>query len=290
MNKILVTGANGQVGMELRQISSDANSLKYIFYNSSEWDITDEDQCKRILLEESPQILINLAAYTKVDLAEKEPELCFRVNSKAPQFLAALSNAHGIKMIHISSDYVFHALQGPPIDTKQTLNPAGVYAHSKARAESFVLESNPSAIIVRSSWIYSSFGHNFVKTMIALSKSHSEIKVVNDQIGSPTYAGDLANFLNTLCLKLAINKDYTYPNVLHYANRGAVSWFDFAKKIFELIQQNTRVIPISTEEFNAPAPRPRYSVLDCSETEHIFNIRIPEWQDSLKSCISKMNF
>lgn len=289
MHKVLVTGGNGQVGMELKELSRQSALLDYAFFSGSEWDITNDSQSKKIISEESPRILINLAAYTKVDQAEKEKDLCYSVNAKAPKMLASLTRENGVIMIHISSDYVFHSQHGPPIKPNQILNPAGVYANSKAMAEKEILEKNPDSIIIRSSWIYSTYGHNFVKTMIGLSKKHTEIKVVNDQIGSPTYAADLAEFINLLCNRLISGRPSAIPNFLHYSNKGSVSWFDFAKEIFKLTNAQTHVLPITTEEFNAPAPRPKYSVLDCTETESIFEMEIPGWQESLMRCISKLN-
>lgn len=289
MHKVLVTGGNGQVGMELKELSRQSALLDYAFFSGSDWDITDDSQSKKIISEESPRILINLAAYTKVDQAEKEKDLCYSVNAKAPKMLASLTRENGVIMIHISSDYVFHSQHGPPIKPNQILNPAGVYANSKAMAEEEILEKNPDSIIIRSSWIYSTYGHNFVKTMIGLSKKHTEIKVVNDQIGSPTYAADLAEFINLLCNRLISGRPSAIPNFLHYSNKGSVSWYDFAKEIFKLTKAQTQVLPITTEEFNAPAPRPKYSVLDCTETESIFEMEIPGWLESLKRCISKLN-
>lgn len=289
MHKVLVTGGNGQVGMELKELSRQSALLDYAFFSGSDWDITDDSQSKKIISEESPRILINLAAYTKVDQAEKEKDLCYSVNAKAPKMLASLTRENGVIMIHISSDYVFHSQHGPPIKPNQILNPAGVYANSKAMAEEEILEKNPDSIIIRSSWIYSTYGHNFVKTMIGLSKKHTEVKVVNDQIGSPTYAADLAEFINLLCNRLISGRPSAIPNFLHYSNKGSVSWYDFAKEIFKLTKAQTQVLPITTEEFNAPAPRPKYSVLDCTETESIFEMEIPGWLESLKRCISKLN-
>ncbi|MBK7232502.1 MAG: dTDP-4-dehydrorhamnose reductase [Saprospiraceae bacterium] len=287
MQSILVTGAEGQVGKELKEISAKYSALKYIFYNKEQWPIDDEYLSNQILLSERPKLVLNLAAYTKVDQAEEEIKECLKINRDAAISLSKSCANQGIKFIQISSDYVFNEQDFIPIKTATIKKPQGIYAISKSQAEDGILRNNNDALIIRSSWIYSSYGHNFVKTMLKLAEKNQEIRVVNDQIGSPTYAADLAGFLNFITVQY-IHFGKWNPGIFHYANQGQTSWFDFAIKIFLLGKINIKTIPIKTSEYITKAIRPKYSVLDCSDTIRTFGLEIPFWEDSLQICIDKI--
>lgn len=287
--KVLVTGANGQLGQELQRLCSDLKLDNFAFYTSNNWDITDFGKSRLIISEHTPTVLINLAAYTKVDQAEVEKDLCYLVNRDAASNLSSLCAEFNAKLIHISTDYVFHSVLDEAISPNAIKNPKGIYAKSKSEAENQILRNHPDSIIIRSSWIYSEFGNNFVKTMLRLSKSNSKISVVDDQIGSPTYAYDLALVLLRLVKGISEKRYSEISGVFHYANKGQTSWFHFAKKIFEFCNKAITIEPISTKQFNALAPRPPFSVLDCSQTEAALNIDIPFWQDSLKNCLQRLN-
>lgn len=289
MSNILVSGANGQIGLELISVisSKPIPNYEFIFLDKSNWDISNPQQTKEIIHHYKPSIIINTAAYTNVDKAESEVEECIRINATAVKNLAQECTLNNIKLIHFSSDYVFNDPNASlPLKENHPKNPQGIYALSKSKAEDYILEFNPTAIIIRSSWIYSTWGHNFVKTMLRLSTQHNELKVVNDQLGSPTYAFTIAE----LCHHIISNdKVMKMQGIFHYANEGSVSWNDFAKEIFLQSKIKISVLPISTKEYNAKAPRPLYSVLDCSKIKNELGILIPTWQESLSLCLQKMN-
>ncbi|MBL7824367.1 MAG: dTDP-4-dehydrorhamnose reductase [Saprospiraceae bacterium] len=288
MFTILVTGADGQVGSELKELANNSNNLSWFFFNKSEWDISSQQKTEEILSLYLPNVLINTAAYTKVDLAEKEPELCYEINTVSVQILASACIEKNIKFIHFSSDYVFHSEKPDPIKEDMPLHPKGIYADSKAKSEALIALINPQAIILRSSWIYSYYGHNFVKTMLKLGKINNQVSVVNDQIGSPTYALDLANMLIFLIDHLRTEGIDSIQGVFHYSNEGSLSWYEFACEIFTHCNLPVKVIPISTKVFNAPAPRPKFSVLDCSKIKTTLGISIPFWKDSLHHCLNRL--
>jgi len=287
MQNILVTGANGQVGKELKEISLKNSSLRYLFYGKEEWPIEDEQLTDQILLKNKPKLVVNLAAYTKVDQAEIEIKECLKINRDAAINLSKCCANLGVKFIHISSDYVFNEPLSTPIQPTTSKNPQGIYAISKSQSEDGILLKDKDALIIRSSWIYSFYGHNFVKTMLKLAEKNQEIRVVNDQIGSPTYAADLAEFLNFIANQYILFNKW-YPGIFHYANQGQTSWYEFAQKIFLLGKLNVKTTPITTSEFITKAVRPKYSVLDCSDTIKTFGIEIPFWEDSLQICIDKI--
>ncbi|MCC6815659.1 MAG: dTDP-4-dehydrorhamnose reductase [Saprospiraceae bacterium] len=286
--RILVTGANGQIAQELKYflLQYPIESLQFLFFNKEEWDISDFKQSNEILQKFKADVLINTAAYTKVDLAEEHEEICTLINAYAPENLARNCKIHNTKFIHFSSDYVFCGTNtSSPINESHPKSPKGVYSISKSLGEDLVLNQNKDSLIIRSSWIYSVFGSNFVKTMLKISKDNSILKIVNDQTGSPTYARDIARviikFINSPSL-------VNHSGIFHYANNGSVSWFDFAKEIFFQKNIQASCIPISTEEFNAKAPRPPYSVLDCEKIKKTLNITIPDWKISLNHCLNNM--
>ncbi|MEO6189430.1 MAG: dTDP-4-dehydrorhamnose reductase [Saprospiraceae bacterium] len=291
MIRILVNGSEGQIAQELLELSKTIYNphLDFIFLNKINWDITDMAVSEKIVQAHKPQYIINTAAYTKVDLAESNVEFCYKINATAPSNLAQLCKENDIKLIHFSSDYIFddNILQIPIVENHPK-SPRGVYAKSKSLAEDSILKINSNSLIIRSSWIYSSYGHNFVKTMLRLGLEKKDLNIVNDQIGSPTYAANIAELVLDILLNAVIRNE-NLSGIFHYANSGSCTWYEFALKIFEFKGINVNVHPITTKEFNAAAPRPIYSVLNCNKIKETLNLTIPHWADSLKLCLSKID-
>ncbi|CAL2060729.1 dTDP-4-dehydrorhamnose reductase [Tenacibaculum sp. 190524A05c] len=277
---ILVTGASGQLGTEIQHQSKES-SHTFFFENSKELDITIQDKVKSYIKDNKIDFVINCAAYTAVDKAEEELERAKLVNAQGVENLVlALGNIG--KMIHISTDYVFDGNANVPLKESDTSDPVNAYGMSKRLGERCFIESNVSGIIIRTSWLYSSFGSNFVKTMMRLGKEKSEVQVVSDQIGSPTYARDLAN----VCLQLVESDFSDKQKVYHYANSGVTSWFEFAKEIMTFARLDCEVLPIKSEDYKTLAKRPIYSVMDTTRIKEDFNLKIPFWKDSLRECIN----
>ena len=284
MSNILVTGANGQVGSEIRELSLE-NEHKFFFTDSQDLDICDKERTENFCKENCVDIIINCAAYTAVDKAESESESADSVNHLAVKYLAEISKKQNIKLIHISTDYVFDGRNFKPYVETDASNPQGVYGKTKLDGENAMLKINPeNSMIIRTSWVYSSYGTNFVKTMLRLGKERDELGVIFDQVGTPTYAGDLAETI------LAILPQLNNKNVelYHYSNEGVCSWYDFAKAIFELSEIGCDVNSIETKEYPTPAKRPHYSLLNKAKIKREYNITIPYWRDSLKECLMKM--
>ncbi len=276
---IWVTGVNGQLGNELRIIAPTYTDLKFIFTTRSEIDIENIGDVESFLSTNSIDICINAAAYTAVDLAEKERDVAMRANGLAVGDLAAQCRLHHIKFLHVSTDYVFNGQAEIPYKEQDTTDPVNYYGETKLKGEELALENNEDCLIVRTSWVYSRFGKNFVKTMMRLMKEKESIGVVSDQFGSPTYAADLAKAL----VHLAINS--SAPGVYHYCNEGIISWFDFASAIGTLTRSSCEVKPINTSQYPTPAKRPAYSALDTSKFKAETGLDIPDWQSSLEECI-----
>ncbi|AUC14178.1 dTDP-4-dehydrorhamnose reductase [Tenacibaculum sp. SZ-18] len=277
---ILVTGASGQLGTEI-QHQSKKSSHTFFFENSKELDITIQEDVKSYIKNHKIDFVINCAAYTAVDKAEEELERANLVNAQGVENLVlALGNSG--KMIHISTDYVFDGNAKMPLKETDTTDPINAYGISKSIGEKFFIASNVSGIIIRTSWLYSSFGSNFVKTMMRLGKEKSELQVVSDQIGSPTYARDLAN----VCLKLVECDFSDKKRVYHYSNSGVTSWFEFAKEIMTIANLDCEVLPIKSEDYKTLAKRPCFSVMDTTRIKEDFNLNIPFWKDSLRECIN----
>ncbi len=292
MNNILVTGANGQVGSEVKKlIDSDRFSLKesrFFFTTREELDISDYAQVKSFVEENGINTILNCAAYTLVDHAEKDKEQAYAVNHRGVENLAKVAKEKDIWLIHISTDYVFSGEHHSPINEDEKTSPQGVYAHSKLAGEESIQQIAPKhAIIIRTSWVYGANGGNFVKTMRRLGSQKENISVVCDQIGTPTYAKDIAELLLHIVEK---GKTHTpkQPTIYHYSNEGNCSWYDFAQAIFEFSGITCKVDPIPTEAYPTPAKRPAYSVLDKRKIKEAYNIEIPYWRDSLKVCIKEL--
>ncbi|MBK9108231.1 MAG: dTDP-4-dehydrorhamnose reductase [Saprospiraceae bacterium] len=286
--KILVNGSNGQLGKELQDIQNQYPDLDIKFYAKNEWDINSEIHSQRILEIEKADYLIHTAAYTKVDLAEVNSEICFQLNAYAPQFIAGICKKYKTRMLYISSDYVFSNNE-PALITEDTPKATkGVYAKSKSLGEDLILDILPECLIIRTSWLYSSYGHNFVKTMLHLGQKSSKIKVVNDQTGSPTYARHLAHALLKMITQTAGKTLDLKNRVFHYSNQGTCTWYEFAIEIFKYSQINVELEKISTNDFGAAAPRPSYSGLDCSRIQQQFEFNIPTWKVALHECLDRI--
>lgn len=283
MKQILVTGGNGQLGSEIRKLSGDYQELNLIF-TDLDLDITQQDEVKNWLEKHPVQYIINCAAYTAVDKAENDFETAMLVNGIAPGILATEALKHNARLIHISTDYVFDGTSSQPYLETDNVNPKSKYGQSKLKGEQAILEIDPSDIIIRTSWLYSSVGHNFVKTMRKYGNERGQLRVVYDQTGGPTYAADLAKVLLDIA-SMASPKGGIY----HYANEGVISWYDFAQEICRLSNISCNIEAIRTSEYPLPAPRPGYSVFDKSKIKSAFGVTIPWWQDSLVRCINILN-
>lgn len=278
--KILVTGANGQLGKCFQDIAINYPTYEFHFKSSVELDITSAEGTWDIFAQLKFDYCINCAAYTDVDKAESDKENAFMINAEAVQYLAKACKAQNTILIHISTDFVFDGTNTIPYKTSTSPNPINVYGASKLRGEQYIHDILNQYFIVRTSWLYSEYGHNFVKTMLRLASERDEINVVNDQIGSPTYAKDLAESI----LKIIVNnlKDF---GVYHYSNEGNISWYDFAIAIFELSNISINVNPISSLTYATSTKRPEYSVLNNSKIKNNFGINPPKWRDSLEVCL-----
>jgi len=282
MIKILVTGGNGQLAQCLKDIVKNDSELDVDFQDLPYLDITDKQQLESYFLKNEFDYCINCAAYTAVDLAEEQSNLAYAVNAEGPKNLAEVCKKYQVKLIHISTDFVFDGKKQTPYVETDMPNPLGVYGASKWQGERNIQEGMETYFIIRTSWLYSEYGNNFMKTMLRLSETRDEISVVSDQIGAPTYAGDLAEVL----IKIILSSSTNY-GVYHYSNSGAISWYDFAAEIFKLFGKTIELKPIKTEDYPTEAKRPKYSVLEKSKLISVFDTLIPYWRDSLKICLKK---
>jgi dTDP-4-dehydrorhamnose reductase len=285
-SKILVTGGNGQLGNELRRLCKNYPGLEFIFTDVDMLDITNPDAVSVFMEASKPAIVVNCAAFTDVDGAEDDVKNARKINALAPQVLAAACAMQNSFLIHISTDYVFDGNSSVPYSEDDSTNPISVYGSSKLEGEEKIKSVFDDYVIIRTSWMYSEFGHNFMRKMISLGKERDELKVVNDQFGSPTYARDLANCIIDIIIKSILNPQAYLPGIYHYANQGSCSWYEFTKEIFEIEGISCKLIPISTAEYPSKAKRPPYSVLNTSRVREAFGIGIPNWRDSLKECLS----
>ncbi|MDP3358332.1 MAG: dTDP-4-dehydrorhamnose reductase [Lutibacter sp.] len=285
MIKVLVTGANGQLGLELAVLEHKFPNLNLFFTDKNILNIVDFEAMESYISTNKIDVIVNCAAYTQVDKAEDVPKIADEVNHLAVKNLGLIAKKHHIKLIHISTDYVFDGNSGIPYAETDATIPQNAYGISKLNGEKELLKIDPkNSIIIRTSWLYSEFGSNFVKTMLRLSAEKEQIKVVSDQIGSPTYARDLA----AVILKIipAINNEGL--QIYHYANKGQCSWFQFAEAIMKIAQRNCLILPITSAEFKTKAKRPKYSLLNTDKIQNTFNLEIPNWEDALRECILKV--
>ena len=280
MKKILVTGANGQLGSELRELSVHYSQFEWVFADRSVLDLSDLESIPDYLDSIQPQIIINCAAYTAVDKAETETELADVLNHQAVGVMAQWSASHTCRLIHISTDYVFDGNSSTALDEEAPTAPINVYGQTKLAGELACMRENPGAIIIRTSWVYSTFGNNFVKTMSRLMQERDSLNVVNDQIGSPTYAADLAQAIMTI-----ITHAHWQAGIYHFSNEGAISWYEFALAIQEISGFDCLVSGIPSSDYPTPAKRPHYSLLDKSKITTTFGVVVPGYRESLKTCI-----
>jgi len=285
---IIVTGAHGQLGNELRVLSGNYPAFDFVLVDRDELSIDDAVAVRRWFEQHQPVYCINCAAYTAVDKAETEKELAMMVNGEAPGILAAACTAFNTRFIHISTDYVFDGTATTPYLESDATSPVNYYGVTKLRGEQSTLAGNPNAIILRTAWVYSTFGHNFVKTMMRLMKEKQSLNVVNDQVGSPTYARDLAQVILTIVDKTEKNAAAWVPGIFHYSNEGVISWYDFAVAIQQLTNSSCIVNGIPTSGYPTPARRPAYSVFNKEKIKATYKITIPTWQESLAACVKNL--
>jgi dTDP-4-dehydrorhamnose reductase len=283
---IFVTGAGGQLGSEIHAIADSFSGYRFLFFNHGDLDIADMNVVRKTLNPVESDIIINTAAYTAVDRAEEEAEKADLANHIGPKNLAKLATNTGCLLIHISTDYVFDGESSRPYKENDTTGPLNVYGLTKLKGEDAILESKARAIIIRTSWVYSSFGNNFVKTMLRLGRERDEISVIFEQSGTPTYARDLANTILDIIQR--VPPTLSLPQIYHYSNEGLISWYDFAKSIMELGNISCHVTPIEIKDYPLPAIRPVYSVLNKTKIKHDFAINIPYWRDSLRACLEQI--
>lgn len=284
MKNILVTGANGQLGNEMRVLSAEHKEHNYFFTDVAELDICNEQAVMAFVKENDIHVIVNCAAYTAVDKAEDNMELCTKLNSDAVGYLAKAAENNQAEFIQISTDYVFDGTNHLPYKESDATCPNSVYGVTKLAGEKNALEYCKKTMIIRTAWLYSTFGNNFVKTMIRLGKERETLGVVFDQMGTPTYARDLARAIFVVIYKGVV------PGVYHFSDEGVCSWYDFTKAIHRIAGVTTcKVNPLHTDEYPAKAPRPNYSVLDKTKIKNTYDIEIPHWEESLKACMDELN-
>ena len=285
---VLITGANGQLGSEIKDCQHNFKELNVIYADIPDLDICNEDAVNTFVTINGIEAIINCAAYTAVDKAEEDSETAKKVNTVGVfNLVKAMENVNG-KMIHISTDYVFDGTKYLPYDEEDTVSPIGVYGKTKREGELAVINSSLEGIVIRTSWLYSTHGNNFVKTMMRLGKEKERLNVIFDQIGTPTFAGDLAN----TCLAILSNEQNRIDEsgkVYHFSNEGVASWYDFATAVMKINKLDCEVLPIETKDYPTLAKRPHYSVLNKAKIKQNFKITIPYWRDSLEKCIQKLN-
>lgn len=280
MKKILVTGANGQLGQCLQKISSQFEEFEFIFTDSETLDITNKEEVNDFFWQNAPDFCINAAAYTAVDLAETDIEKAFLVNADGAENLAEACAENNAQFIHVSTDYVFDGENNLAYTEEDFTNPLGVYGASKLAGDELALEVNPCSVILRTSWVYSEFGKNFVKTMLNLFATKEELSIVADQFGQPTNANDLAEAIMKI-----IKSEKITPGIFNFSNLGRISWFDFAEKIAELSDAKIKLNAIETSQYPTPAKRPKNSVLDLDKISKTYAIQLKPWEESLEDCV-----
>ena len=283
---ILVTGSSGQLGQSIKTIAAGYPDYEFVFANRQQLDLSYETSITNFFEHQTFDVIINCAAYTAVDKAESEPELADQINHLAVQKLSKIAKQKNAKLIHISTDYVFNGKQYRPYLETDSIEPQSVYGQTKLSGEQAIQNTlKNNAVIIRASWVYSEYGNNFVKTMLRLGKERGEINVVSDQIGSPTYATDLAKVI----LKIIDSKGYQDKDkateIYHHSNKGEISWYDFTKEIFKLAKIDCKVSPITTEQYPTPAKRPKNTLMSKDKIAEIFSVNILDWKKSLEACI-----
>lgn len=286
MNNILVTGANGQLGNEMRRLAEKTTSNRYIFTDIAELDITNLQAVRHCMAENQVTIVVNCAAYTNVDKAEDDFETADLINRKAVENLAIACKETEAVLIHVSTDYVFQGDRNLPCREDEPTNPLGVYGRTKLAGEQAIEQIGGKYLIFRTAWLYSSFGNNFVKTMRRLTSEREQLSVVFDQVGTPTYAGDLAMLIWHIIEEEKYNR---HRGIYHFSNEGVCSWYDFAKEIASLSGKECDIRPCHSDEFPSKVKRPAFSVLDKTKVKKDFGYVVPYWKDSLIKCINELN-
>lgn len=280
MKKILVTGSKGQLGNELQVAAKAFSQFELVFTDVDELDICNLTAMEQFMKNAGFDAIVNCAAYTAVDKAETDEDLCYKINRDAVQNLAQVAQNKGLKLIHVSTDYVFDGTQHTPYVETDRVCPVSVYGKSKLAGEEMAMKYCEQVAVIRTSWLYSAFGNNFVKTMIRLGQERESLNVIFDQVGTPTYAADLANAILQM-----LNTEVFVSGVYHFSNEGVCSWYDFAKKIHQLAGVSCKVSPIETKDYPTAAARPHYSVLNKSKIKSTYHIEIPHWEESLIKCV-----
>ena len=289
MKNILVTGAYGQLGNEVRILSANYPEYNFMFTDVDSLDITDKDELIDFVTGNDIRYIINCAAYTAVDKAEDDAELCEKINATAVKNLGLAATEAGAGIIHVSTDYVFDGTSCRPYTEDMPTKPCSVYGKTKLKGEKNLLKACPNAIIIRTAWLYSPFGNNFVKTMIKLGSERESLNVIFDQVGTPTYALDLADTI-LKAMDQTIDSDHEKGGVYHFSNEGVCSWYDFTLKIHQLSGITTcQVKPIETKDYPTKAARPHYSVLNKAKIKATFGVEVPHWESSLQRCIDELN-
>ncbi len=286
IHTILVTGANGQLGWELGQLAKSYPIFEFVFVDRSQLDLSLPDTFEKMMHAIKPDCIVNTAAYTAVDKSETEKELAYTINATAVQELARISQALSIPFITYSTDYVFDGEANQPYLSSTKMDPVNYYGSTKAAGETLAMEANEHTIVIRTSWVFSSHGNNFVKTMLRLMKERESLNIVADQKGRPTYAKDLA--IATMHMIEAIHTGKTIRGIYHFANQGETTWYDFAVKIKAIAGLTCALNPIETKDFPTPAKRPAYSVLDTSKIEEALSLSIPHWEEALANCMKEI--
>lgn len=303
VKRVLVTGKSGQLGQSVQKKAKELDGFHFTFVGRNELDLADLDSLETYFEGRRFDYIVNCAAYTAVDQAESEPELAEQVNHQAVKKLAEIAKASQTVLIQISTDYVFNGQHFKPYLETDSVDPQSVYGLTKLKGEEAIREIGPEGFIIRTSWVYSEFGHNFVKTMLRLGRERERLNVIFDQVGTPTYAGDLANAVLDILLRHSEDREQPSrldqggslrsnkanpPEVYHFSNEGVCSWYDFAQAIFELSGTECRVSPIETKEYPTPAKRPPYSLLNKAKIKQGLEREIPFWRDSLKQCLKTL--
>lgn len=281
MQTILVTGSQGQLGNEMQQAANRFPSFNYIFTDIAELDICDKDALNSFVKTNKVSVIVNCAAYTAVDKAETDIDLCNKINRDAVRNIGEVASENQLKVVHVSTDYVFDGTNYTPYTEEMEVCPATMYGKSKLAGEQALMDSCNQAVILRTAWLYSAYGNNFVKTMMRLGTERDSLNVIFDQIGSPTSAADLADAI----LTILSHKEFT-PGIYHFSDEGVCSWYDFTKTIHRMSGITCDVHPIETKDYPAPTPRPHYSLLNKAKIKATYGIKIPHWEDSLEKCIS----
>ncbi len=281
MQTILITGSKGQLGNEMRQAAVHFSAFRFIYTDVEDLDICDKNALDAFVKANAVDVIVNCAAYTAVDKAEDDVELCYKINADAVRNIGEVAVANKAKVVHVSTDYVFDGTNHVPYSENQDVCPATVYGKSKLAGEQALLDVCPQSVILRTAWLYSAFGNNFVKTMIKLGVERDSLNVIFDQVGTPTYAADLADAILSL-----LSHETFVPGIYHFSDEGVCSWYDFTKTIHRIAGIKCDVRPIETKDYPARTPRPHYSVLNKAKIKATYGIAIPHWEESLERCIA----